>query len=270
MPEIVEAQMLVDGLQPIIGSRITNIITDYDTQNILTLELADQIIGNAIVGVWRHAKRPIISFATDDVLEVFLSMTGTFGLNHEPRHTRIAFELDSGDTLYYADMRKWGRMKLYDKDWYKSQIVKTTGFDTLFFSSTEFNNAMTRAQSENLKNDEFVVKDMLMDERYLIGLGNIYAQEIAFDAALQPHRPVNTLVLSDIVRLGHCIRNHIQMAYKLGGLSVSNYTHADGSLGKASDLNHVYRKKNCKRCNTEVGRIEISGRSTYYCPTCQK
>lgn len=276
MPEIVEAQMLVDGLQPIIGEIILKVEKLGDNNIIKNPDALNLVEGKKIVDVIRFGKRPVICLENEIMLDVFLSMTGTFGLDHEPKYPRLLFELSNWHKLYYADMRKWGRISIMTREYHRARVQAQTGYDTLFTgdgvaaSISWMFSKIWQAHEDHINDEEYDLKWLMMDDRYLVGLGNIYSQEILFDAGLRPDRPLYTLSQQQCADLAGYIRKHIDDAYKLGGLSVSNYTHADGTLGRASDLNHVYRRKTCKRCGETVLKIEQGGRSSYYCPACQE
>lgn len=271
MPEIVEAQVMVDGLRKFIGDVILDVIPLSESKILVDQDkFIEQVRNKRIINVVRYVKRPVIILEDDLVLDVFLSMTGSFihGLPH--RHARVKFLLANWNDLYYVDMRKWGRIRVMSKDEHWQRVISNPGLDTLESSVDDMLYKIDKAHDENRDDSSYTVKDLLMDDRYLLGLGNIYAQEIAYDAGLLPHRSVGTLSVRDRVILAECIRKHLDLAYALGGLSVANYIHVDGELGKASELNHVYRRTHCKKCNSPVHRIEQSGRSSYYCTTCQK
>lgn len=278
MPEIIEAQLLVDGLQPVVGRTIVkvekvgenNIIKDEDN-------FIEFVQGSRIDAVIRVGKRPCFTISkelTDSpeegvplalrTIDVFLSMSGAFMINKTTKSTRVIMTLDNGDQITYQDPRKWGRMTLFSpKDFFKKRL------DTKAVDALDAPSNLLADRLLGVKDKDKSMKSILMDQGILIGLGNVYAQESLFDARIHPRTLLSQLDEEDVWRLVSCIKEMLQKSYRLGGLSLKDYVHVDGSLGTMFDETNVYRKKNCKVCNTQIEKIRQGGRSTYYCPTCQ-
>lgn len=183
------------------------------------------------------------------------------------KHSHIIFELEKG-SLYYNDTRMFGYC-LYFKNY--DQVVQLLesgdyGYDPLSpsFSLQAFEN--------KLKTKQGVLKKVFLDQKVVTGLGNIYADEVCFRAGVRPYRKVSTLSKKEIQKLYQAIVEIIPKAVSLRGSSVSDYLLADGSRGNYAREHKVYNRGNlnCLSCTETLKKIVLVGRTTVYCPYCQK
>jgi formamidopyrimidine-DNA glycosylase len=116
------------------------------------------------------------------------------------------------------------------------------------------------------------IKNFLMDQRLIAGIGNIYANEMLYEAGIRPRRRASRLRLAELQRLSEAMQAVLREAVRLGGSSISDYRDADGQRGYFQMRHAVYDRADqpCRRCTTIIRRIVLSGRSTFYCPSCQK
>lgn len=267
MPEIVEAQILVDGLMDLAGDRITH-ITKLADSNILKNEetLISELSGSYIVHIFRQGKRPCFVIYTGTeckILDIFLSMSGALMIDKRHKNSRVSIELESGRTLYYIDARKWGRLTLRTIDSFKKKFTDKS-VDALDADYLELHRRLleTKDPSRSMKN-------VLMDQSVILGLGNVYAQEALYLAKIHPRTKLEDVSEDNLLELSKCIKSMLELSYEVGGLSLKDYVHVDGKLGSMFEEAFVYRKKNCRVCDSSINRISQGGRSTYYCPTCQ-
>ncbi|AMM44965.1 formamidopyrimidine-DNA glycosylase [Bacillus phage SP-15] len=277
MPEIIEAQMLVDGLQQVVGRTITK-VEKLDTNNIINNEdeFKEFVEGSTITVVFRVGKRPCLvlnkggenqdnpdMLGESRVVDIFLSMAGALMIDKEHKNSRVKFTLDNGQVIYYVDGRKWGRMTLRTSEQWEKKF-KTSAVDALKASDEELAKRLLE-----VKDKDRSMKAILMDQGIIIGLGNVYAQEALHDAGIHPQRLLKDVSPTELDKLGTEIKVMLEESYKLGGLSMKDYLHVDGSLGEAFNITKVYRKKKCGTCGGRVDKIRQGGRSTYYCSKCQ-
>ncbi|WJZ23573.1 formamidopyrimidine-DNA glycosylase [Listeria phage LIS04] len=266
MPEIIEAQILVDGLQELVGDTITK-VDKLAESNILKDEskLIPQLEGSTVVHVFRQGKKPCMVLYKDGyfILEVFLSMSGALMIDHKHKQSRVSLSLESGKILYYIDARKWGRLRSWTPDkFYKK--YKDNSVDALDYSAEDIYSRLARVKDKSKS-----IKNILMDQSIILGLGNVYAQEAIFKSRIHPRTLLSDIPSLILVELSHNIKEILELSYTLGGLSLKDYVHVDGTLGTMFEETYVYRKKSCSECGTQISKIQQGGRSTYFCPECQ-
>ncbi len=179
------------------------------------------------------------------------------------KHTHVIFYLDDGTQLRYHDVRKFGRMGLLPYlDNYDD--FKTLGPEPF---SDDFNEKYIK---EYLKNIKKPIKEVLLDQSFVAGIGNIYADEILWTIKVSPKRVANKLTKKEREALIIETRNILNNAIKAGGTTIRSYTSSLGVTGRFQLSLNCHTLKTCKRCNGEIKKIRIGGRGTYYCPKCQK
>jgi formamidopyrimidine-DNA glycosylase len=231
-------------------------------------QLAGKIIGKKLNGkkitaVRRRAKGLIIDFSDGSSLLFHLKMTGQLIFNGQrSRFTRHVFTFDDGSNLVFNDMRKFG--------WWK-EVKDTKALEEGFgpeapeISLQEFKDRL--AKKPNAK-----IKSLLMDQKFIAGIGNIYSDEILFGAKVRPLRQVKTLSIEEIKAIWSNIGKVLEEALKDRGTSDNTYVDAVGEKGNYAKRLKVYRKEGerCFRCPGTVERIKVGGRSAHFCPKCQK
>jgi len=283
MPELPEVETIRLGLQKeLIGHQIQAI--DVRVTKLFEGE-KQKIIGQKVLEIERRAK--ILIWRLENCyLLIHLKMTGqlifvpkqsekwfvgghpdkayTDDLPH--KHTHIIIEFDNG-TLYFNDLRKFGWIRLVDTvDQVKPHIASLgPEYDWPEFTLEYFQKKLSqRAKS--------TIKQALLDQTILAGLGNIYADETLFCAKVRPRRATSSLTTDEIEVIYKCIPKILQLSLKHGGTSSQHYRKHDGSKGTFLEIANVYKREGqpCKVCGIPIERIKIAGRSSHFCPHCQK
>lgn len=269
MPELPEVETVVRAIRP---KLLTHSITDY--QNFWSnrikshpnaAALRDQIIGQQIVSVERRAKHIIIGL-TDDYLLLHLRMTGHLSVlpatDERSKYTHDLFTLDNGMALHFRDPRKFGTVALL------------TSLDTLEakLGPEPLSEAFTaEVLAQQLAGRKTKMKPLLLDQKVVAGIGNIYADEALFDARIHPERTADTLTLGEITALHAAIVKVLQLGVEREGASISNYVKPDGEKGDMQNAVMVFRRTGdpCYVCGTIISRVKLAQRSTHFCVTCQ-
>ncbi len=219
--------------------------------------------GKKIIRVRRRAKVLIIDFSDGSSLIFHLKMTGQLIFNGESsRFTRQVFKFDDGSQMVFNDARKFGWWRKV-KD--TKNLEKGFGPEAPGISLENFKGLLKKRPNAK-------IKPLLMDQKFIAGIGNIYSDEILFASAVQPLRLVKTLTGKEIERIWRNIRKILQAAIEYRGTSERSYLDACGKKGNYLQHLKVYRREGekCVRCGGEIKRIKIGGRSGHFCPRCQK
>lgn len=270
MPELPEVETVVRTLEHLIqGQQIKDIQIIYP--NIIVgdkQEFIEKLKGQHFKEFKRRGK--YLVFAMDDVLLVtHLRMEGKFYVKKwdDPleRHTHICFLLDQNVRLDYNDTRKFGRMELMSLDT-SLQHFKKLGPEPF---SDEFNEAYVR---QCFKDKTTALKTMLMDQNFVAGIGNIYADEVCFAMKLHPLCKVNRLTKAQRIQLIEEIRRILSKAIEAGGSTIRSYTSSLGVSGLFQLQIEVYGRQGqpCSCCGAEIKKIKINQRGSCFCPQCQR
>jgi formamidopyrimidine-DNA glycosylase len=272
MPELAEVETVARGLRPLVGRRVVSVRfakTDFiDGPE----RLATLLPGGRIEEIRRHGKLLLIAFApvvadSDQLwLVIHLGMTGQLVV-HAPAdpvapHTQVWFSLDNGRELRYVDIRRFGHISLVSPE-KMAALIAPLGADPLELPETEFR---ARIGSRRAR-----VKALLLDQKMLRGLGNIYADESLWRARLHPARIGSELTADELGRLWRSIRTVVCEAIRHRGTSIANYVDAQGRKGAFQKRLRVYRRTGlpCPRCGAKIERALVAGRSSHFCPRCQ-
>ncbi|MDD5144582.1 MAG: DNA-formamidopyrimidine glycosylase [Candidatus Pacebacteria bacterium] len=290
MPELPEVETIVRDLNAKIRKRIfVDVWTDSPKiiKKPENFELFKKgLKGRGIENIRRRGKNIIFNLSDGKVLLVHQKLTGHFLLgkwqktnNHwiPPKgplsdkintYIHLIFFLDNGKMLALSDLRKFAKAELWDK----GELENSKEFNLLgpepLSPSFAFNDFKERFKGKKGK-----IKKILMDQRLLVGIGNIYSDEILFAAKISPLRDVSQLSEFELKRIYKATKKILSLAIRLGGESFSDYRRIDGEKGYYDKARKVYRKTGepCPgRCGGVVKRIKIDGRSAHYCPSCQK
>lgn len=231
------------------------------------------IRGRKIAAIARRAKYILAHLSGGRTLILHLGMSGRLTVAKNPRaekHDHLILTMDDGATVTLNDPRRFGLAALADtKDLEKHKFFAHLGPEP-------FDRKFTAAWlAEKLKSKKIAVKLAIMDQRLVVGVGNIYASEALFAAGIDPRRPARSLKPAEIKKLAAAIRNVLRRAIRAGGSSLRDYVQADGALGYFQHHWAVYGKEGerCRGCTCKtagVKRIIQGGRSTFYCPVKQK
>jgi formamidopyrimidine-DNA glycosylase len=263
MPELPEVETFVRQLQPACGSAIAEALV-VDPK--LGVD-ASSLSGRRIASIERRGKHIVFGFADGGHLVIHLRMSGRLRLDRseeEIPYTRLILRLDSGESVYFINPRRLGTARVCRNGFDVPLGVEplSDAFDVKSF------NEMTRASRTPIKH-------LLMDQRKVSGIGNIYAAEALWRAGIDPRRPANSLDAGEVSALRSGIVATLREAIdELGttlGRSVSDYRPSASNEGSFQNLLHVYGREGeaCTRCEAKIERITQQGRTTYFCPSCQ-
>ena len=266
MPELPEVETVLRTLETKIKDReIVDIKVFYEPIiELSTKDFKEALIGQHFRNFNRRGK--FLLFEMDDVTLVsHLRMEGKYYLLDDSykldKHTHVVFYLDNGLELRYHDVRKFGRMDIIEKGDYHN--FKNLGPEPF---SEEFNKTYVKNYLKNIKKP---IKEVLLNQNFVAGIGNIYADEILWSIKVNPLRLANKLTDKEIENLIIETRKILKKAIKAGGTTIRSYTSSLGVSGRFQLSLNVHTKEVCE-CGTKINKIRVGGRGTYYCPNCQK
>jgi formamidopyrimidine-DNA glycosylase len=282
MPELPEVETVVRGLRGSLPGRFIREVrlgkTDFIDDPVA---LTERLPGCRIAGVTRLGKficiglDPAIEFKPNGSvaspgeclnLIIHLGMTGQLTVRHPgdqvAGHTHCFFSLDDHSELRYTDIRRFGRMLLVSESGLAA-FQNHLGAEPLEITLEDFR---ARFGSRRAR-----VKALLLDQRVLRGVGNIYADESLFRAGIHPTRIAASLGQKQLTALHRAVREVLTAAIRLRGSSISDYVDAEGNNGEFQLRHRVYQResKPCVRCKQKIRRMIVAGRSSHYCPRCQ-
>jgi len=269
MPELPEVETTVRALRrPLIGRRVIGVYNDWP-RHIAAPDLAEfraRIHNQQFQAVNRRAKYLLFALSGGETLIIHLKMSGHLSVAAPdmPRHPHVhtIFELDDGRELRFKDQRKFGRALLTQEP---ERILRHLGPEPLADAFT------VDALKSRLRGRSRALKPLLLDQTFIAGVGNIYADEALFYAKLHPRRPANSLTNAEITALRAAIRRVLQMGIDREGASIDQYIKPDGSKGDMQNALAVFRRQDapCFECGAPIRRIKLHGRSAHFCPICQ-
>ncbi|OIK10003.1 DNA-formamidopyrimidine glycosylase [Bacillus sp. MUM 116] len=233
-------------------------------------QFADALKGESILDVGRRGKF-LILYTEHYALVSHLRMEGKYGLYPKEvpfdKHTHVIFHFADETELRYRDVRKFGTMHLYKKgeEFLRSPLLE--------LGPEPFDETFTKDYlSRMLKKTTRKVKSALLDQKILVGLGNIYVDEALFRAGIHPERIANSLTEEEVMILHQEIIDTLSEAVKKGGSTIRSYVNSQGEIGMFQLELYAYGRKGeaCKRCGTPIEKITVGGRGTHFCPNCQK
>lgn len=268
MPELPEVETVVRTLErQINGCQITDIKVRYN--KIIQEDpnrFVKKLIGQHFCGFSRRGK--YLLFEMDDwMFVVHLRMEGKFFLLDEnvpyDKHTHVIFQLSNGKQLRYHDTRKFGTMEVLpeDTDFSSFRNLGLEPFDTSF--TGDYIHQKRKGKKEP-------IKSFLLDQHNIAGIGNIYANEILFACKIRPGRSVSRITRDEEEQLVSQTRRILQEAIQAGGTTIRSYTSSLGVTGRFQLHCKVHEQKTCSVCGSAIRVKWIRGRSSYYCPNCQK
>jgi len=290
MPELPEVETTVRDLsEKIIGRKIVDVFCD--SPNLIKkpssfASFKKEITGKKILDIQRRGKYILFFLSHNKVLIAHQKLTGHFlygkwkkekgqwiplleGALNDPmnKFIHLVFVLDNGWMLALSDLRKFARIELIDKEEFKNhKELNSLGPDALDPKLTP------KKFVEIVASKKRPIKQVLMDQTLIAGIGNIYSDEALFDAGIHPLRKANELSNEELKKLFNSIKKVLKRGLETGGESISDYRHIDGTKGNFDKYRKVYRREGekCKRCGALIQRKKLGQRSTYFCPNCQK
>lgn len=293
MPELPEVETIKRGLNKrIVGKNITDLSFDWPKS---FLGKKEDVVGREVKGVERRAKVIRINLSGDYNLLFHLKMTGQliyraaqlrqgfagpqnqdFSGGH-PDHnwhaklpnsaTRIIFTFNDGSKLFFNDLRKFGWCKVLNNDQIEKIFCDEYGVEP-FDSKFTVDYLLLRAK----KNPNRTIKQFLMDQTIVAGIGNIYADEALFSSGVLPTRKIKEISLSEWKSIRENVLKILELGIKHGGTTDSDYVNAEGEKGGMQNYLKVYRKagESCpKECGGKIDRMVVGGRGTHFCENCQ-
>ncbi|HKJ93927.1 MAG TPA: bifunctional DNA-formamidopyrimidine glycosylase/DNA-(apurinic or apyrimidinic site) lyase [Longimicrobiales bacterium] len=274
MPELPEAETIVRDLRRRLpGSRITGArvpFPDILAPGLTPQTVHDAVAGNAFADVQRRGKNVV--FVLDDAwrIVVNLGMTGRLVVDDAPRaaelrHIAARFTLADGRALLFDDTRRFGRIDLYDPPaWTRRD--RELGVEPLrpSFTAARLHALTTTSRSP--------IRNWLLDQRRIAGVGNIYANEALFRARIHPDRPADSLDAGDAARLHRALRAVLRDAIRARGTSLRDYRDGAGEPGTFQPRLRAYGRDGqpCPRCRHTIERLVLTNRSAFFCPACQR
>jgi len=275
MPELPEVETVANGVhQRVHGQTVLSVWTSNKPQTFKSspAEIADILTGSRIDRVHRVGKTIVADIVRSsrkkspaDIPAQFLihlGMTGRLLVSSPetevPPHTHAILSLSGGKELRFVDPRRFGRLSV------STDSYTGPGREPLTISLEDF--------IALFRNRKTPIKAALLNQSLLHGVGNIYADEALFHAGVRPRRQAGRLTRDELTRLRAALIKVLKHAIKLGGSSVSDYVDAEGVAGFFQLHHRVYSRtgKPCRTCSTPIERIVVGGRSTHFCPACQK
>jgi formamidopyrimidine-DNA glycosylase len=265
MPELPEVQTVVASLAPhVTGRRIIRVdLMRTDIVRPCDCDLPERLCGQTIESVERRAKRIVFSLSDGNRFYIHLGMTGNLifarPAAERARHTHLVLALPGGE-VRFSDPRRFGGVFWMGT----SSDDDALGPEPLTLRPVQLYRRLqctTRA-----------VKTALLDQRLIAGIGNIYADEALFAARIHPQTPACDVTPAEALRLNRAIKLVLRRAIRHRGSTLRDYRDANGEGGRAQRLHRVYDRegKPCPACRTPIARIVLQGRSTHFCPKCQR
>jgi formamidopyrimidine-DNA glycosylase len=270
MPELPEVETVANGVHDRVrGQRIEAVWTSGKPQTFKSpeSEFAANLTGARIERVRRVGKTIVATLGQDSArkaaeLLIHLGMTGRLLVSPPdiplPKHTHLVLSLSGGNELRFVDARRFGRLSL------RTEGYAGPGLEPLDVAESDFL-ALFRGRKTP-------IKAALLNQSLLHGVGNIYADESLFRAGIRPRRQAASLTRAELLRLRKELITVLEHAIELGGSSVSDYVDAAGVRGFFQLEHRVYGRAGelCKDCESPLKKLSIGGRTTIYCPKCQK
>lgn len=220
-----------------------------------TLLIHQKLTGHLLLGIWKQEegiwKSKIKGPLAEDSMNKFL---------------HLIFFFKDGWQLALSDLRKFAKVEILTKEELGEEL-SSLGLDPL-----EKDFTFEKFKEVILKNKKRKIKEVLMDQEIIAGIGNIYSSEILWKAMVYPFKEVGKLKEEELKRIFKAMAEILQKAIEVGGESISDFRRPSGEKGGFDPLRKVYRREGekCSRCGTFIKKVKLAGRSAYYCPTCQK
>lgn len=270
MPELPEVETIRSGLQGLVNQKILDVkIHHFGLRYPITSTLVSELMHKSIISISRRAKYLIFELTTGYLI-IHLGMSGSLTLKNkfavEPLQKHDHFELFFAEQiLRYNDPRRFGSI-IYTIDPRTHPLLCTLGPEPL---TTGFD---AKYLLKKLKARKTTIKQAIMDNHIVVGVGNIYACEALFLARIIPTRVSSSILDSEALKLVAEIKKVLIQAIALGGSSLKDYKQADSKPGYFQNVHNVYNKagKPCPNCKTPISQKRLGQRNSFYCSTCQR
>lgn len=269
MPELPEIETIKRGITSLTQQKIRNVIVRHHMLRYLIPDnLEKKLINQTIHQIERRAKYLVFSLDHGFLL-LHLGMSGSLTLIREntaiKKHDHVDIIFTNGNVLRYNDPRRFGAV-IYTDDVANHKLLENLGPEPL---ELEFN---AKYLLECIKNKTSSIKQLIMNNHIVVGVGNIYACEALFLSRILPNRRGNSITNAEANLLVSSIKNVLANAIELGGSTLRDYKKSDGTLGYFQNVHNVYGKNQepCKICGSHIMSMRIGQRNSFFCTTCQK
>jgi len=272
VPELPEVETVRRQIAPVLEGGTIERAQILDPRLVRPLDpeiVAAELVGERVAAVERRGKYLIVRFETGCVLLIHLRMTGS--LRHGPHgalaedpHRRAVLSLDNGSEVAYRDVRRFGTWELFEPGELRPYLARRLGPEPLGQLSAD-------GLGRRLAGRRAPLKSVLLDQRTIAGLGNIYADEALWHSGLHPLREAGGLDPDELRRLHRAVRKVLRLGIERQGSTLRDYAAPDGANGSMQDEFRAYGRggERCDRCHEPLERIVVGGRGTTYCPRCQ-
>jgi formamidopyrimidine-DNA glycosylase len=269
MPELPEVETVKLGIQGLTGQHITNVVVRQPRlRYMIEQDFTNTVVTQKVRSITRRAKYLLLNLDNGHII-IHLGMSGSIILSKTSelpdlkKHDHVDIVFDT-HTLRYNDPRRFGLI-MYSQDLTACNLLKQLGVEPL---SPEFNPDYLM---DKIKHRKSPIKQLIMTNQIVVGVGNIYACEALFRSKILPTRPGNSLTIAEVNLLITNIKDILNEAIKLGGSSLRDYKHANGDLGYFQNAHKAYGKagKACSYCSSIILAKRLGQRNSFYCPSCQ-
>jgi formamidopyrimidine-DNA glycosylase len=283
MPELPEVETVRKGLLPVMEGFVIRHadVRRPDLRWPLPERMSERLSGQRVLRLRRRSKYILVDLSSEETLIIHLGMSGRILISEKPlgvfhhtlpapeKHDHVVFEMETGAGIAFNDARRFGAMDLAPTELVEAHwLLKDLGPEPL---GNVFNEDYLEAR---LRGRNIPMKTALLDQKIVAGLGNIYVCEALNRAGISPRRKAGNLSRPQIARLVPIIRDVLNEAIAAGGSSLRDYRQTDGELGYFQHAFRAYDREDqpCRtpECDGTIVRIVQSGRSTYFCPGCQR
>ena len=271
MPELPEVETVVRDLRPLLVGRVLGAVRrgSLGLRRTWSPEWDELLAGQTVAGIHRRGKWILVELGGGAFLMVHLGMTGQFTVTTAETpgesHTHLVFPLDNGTELRFRDIRRFGSVTRFaDRPAWEAFLADKLGPEPWDMEPKAWR-AILKDTARNLK-------AILLDQTLIAGVGNIYADESCHAARLNPRRPGKSLTAAEAARLLEKIRQVLTMAIEHRGSSIRNYIGGSGLRGGFQDEFQAYGRTGepCLACGQPIECVRLAGRSTHFCPSCQR
>jgi len=292
MPELPEVETIIRDLNTkVLRRTFIDVWTDFSKTVKKPKDFSQfrkEIKNKKIQKIWRRGKNIIFELSGDKILLIHQKLTGHLllgnweysqgkwkplipgPLSDDPRNRflHLIFFLDDRQQLALSDLRKFAKVELWDK----KELESSKEFKGLGPEPLEKNFTFEKFKEAILKRKRGKIKQVLMDQEVIVGIGNIYSDEILWETKIHPFKDISKLSDDKLKKIYRAMRKILAKAVDLGGESFSDFRRISGEKGYFDKERKVYRREGekCSRCGTIIKRLKLGGRSAHFCPNCQK
>lgn len=266
MPELPEVETIKRELEKaVLGKKIVEVIVN--NPKVIKEPKKENFVNGlknaTIKSVLRKGKLLILELSSGKSLTIHLKLTGQLIYPGNGKSSRVSFKLSDNKILDFNDRRLLGELRLVD-NWKSLKFIKELGPEPFDLTLEQFKQMLAGKKTK--------IKPLLMDQTFISGVGNLYANEALFRAKIHPERTASSLTDKEEEKLFKEIKETLSEAISHKGSSVDQYVQLSGNPGEYVKYHKVYDRENkpCFKCGGKVKRISLGGRGTYFCPKCQK